>query len=105
MSVYILHLDTPLYHARHYIGWSKNMFTLKKRVGHHADGTARCKFTDAVHRAGITFQLARVFRGRKYDRNFERKLKNRTHIKEYCPVCSGGIVKEYHPRRNHDRSI
>lgn len=99
MSVYILHLDTKLHHAQHYVGWSKNRLTLLERIAHHRNGTARCKFTDALHRVGITFQLARVFAGKQYDRNFERKLKKTKTVRKWCPVCNGGVARPYKPKK------
>ena len=96
--VYILHLDTPLAHARHYVGFSTNKRTLRERLIHHAKGTANCRFTQVLHDLGITFTLARVFRGKKYDRNFERKLKNTHDTARYCPICSGQELP-YTPRR------
>lgn len=86
MTVYILHLDTPLHHAKHYSGFSQNGRTLKQRIAHHENGTARCKFTDALHRLGIGFKLARVFIDA--DRNFERALKNTHNVPYYCPICN-----------------
>lgn len=89
MAVYILHLDTPLHHAKHYVGFSTNRRTLRNRLEHHAHGTANCRFTQVLHQLGITFTLARLFKGNKYDRNFERKLKNTKAVPRYCPICAG----------------
>lgn len=103
MSVYILHFDQPLgsekHQAHHYIGFSENMWTLRARIAHHRAGTSRCNIMEALFKRGIGFQLGRVFRGRKYDRNFERKVKTRTHIAELCTVCNGGVEAPYHPRK------
>jgi len=96
MTVYILHLESPFHHARHYTGFSKNGRTLKVRVGHHENGTARCKFTDALHRNGIHFTLARIFK--QADRNFERKLKKTHNVSRYCPVCNPENWRNYEPK-------
>lgn len=93
--VYILHLTTPLCHARHYVGWTLNGRTLKERIAHHADGTARCRFTEVLHERGIEFTLARVFK--QADRTFERHLKNTNHTARYCPLCNPR-AKAYHPK-------
>lgn len=100
MTVYILHLDTPLHHARHYVGFSQNGRTLTARIEHHRNGTARCSFTNALHRVGITFTLARVFKGA--DRHYERSLKNTKNVSYYCPICNPKAPKTYTPKdKNH----
>ena len=88
MSVYILHLDQPLHHARHYVGFSTNNRTLSERLEHHRKGTAGCRFTEVLRERGISFTLARVFKGSQYDRHFERRLKNTKAVPRYCPICN-----------------
>ena len=83
--VYILHLNTPLAHARHYVGWSKNEQTLSARLDHHATGHG-ARFTKVCVERGITWQLAATLPG---DRNDERALKNKKHTARYCPICKG----------------
>ena len=34
MSVYLLHIEPPYKHARHYIGWSKDFYP-DDRINHH----------------------------------------------------------------------
>lgn len=94
--VYILHLDTPLHHAKHYTGFSTNNRTLAERLEHHRRGTAHCKFTEVLREKGIGFQLARVFPNAS--RTFERMLKNTKQVSRYCPICNPN-PQEYHPRR------
>lgn len=95
--IYILHLDTPLHHARHYVGYSANKRTLNARIEHHRKGTAHCRFTEVLREKGIGFTLARVMEG---DRTMERKIKRTKSVRDYCPICSGGKVREYHPKEN-----
>lgn len=97
MTVYVLHLNTPLKHAKHYVGFVVNGHTLKARIEHHRNGTANCRFTQVLHNLGITFVLARVFRGKKFDRSFERKLKKTHKVTYYCPICAG-VERPYHPK-------
>lgn len=92
--VYILHLDTPLHHAKHYVGFSQNGRTLIQRIAHHRNGTG-AKFTKALREKGIGFQHVRTFHN--VDRNFERKLKNTHNVSIYCPICSKQ-PREYHPK-------
>lgn len=96
MTVYILHLEQPFSHARHYVGFSTNSRTLRDLLEHHRRGTANCNFTRRVMEAGITFVLARVFEGA--DRHFERKLKRTKNTPTYCPICNPSAPKEYKPR-------
>lgn len=98
MSVYILHLNTPLGHARHYVGWAKKV---NKRFEHHKNGCG-ARFTQVCVERGIDFVLARVFEGA--DKSFERKLKNTNNTKDYCPICMGDHVREYKPCL-HDRKV
>lgn len=101
MSVYILHLESPLGHARHYVGWAKQV---NKRIEHHKHGTG-ARFTQVCVERGIDFTLARVFEGA--DRNFERKLKKTHSTKDYCPICMGDKAREYAPKKtcSHDSQI
>lgn len=98
MTVYILHLDTPLHHARHYTGFSTNGWTLRERIEHHRHGTASCNFTRVLHALGISFTLARVFKGKQHDRNFERALKNTKNVPYYCPICNPNAL-QHKPRK------
>lgn len=79
-TVYLIHFDRPLCHARHYIGWAAQ---LDRRLAHHAGGTGS-KLMAAVARAGIGWQVARTWPG---DRFFERRLKNRKNAARLCPIC------------------
>lgn len=98
MAVYILHLDVPLHHARHYVGFSTNERTLQERIEHHRRGTAKCVFTRVLMEKGITFTLARVFRGERFDRTFERKLKR--HI--MCRSTARSAVVKNDPTNHED---
>jgi len=101
--IYILHLDTPLHHARHYVGFSTNAGTLSTRIDHHRAGTANCHFTRALKECGITFTLARVFRGKKYDRNMERQLKRTHNAPRYCPICNPHAPKDIVKKRKNEK--
>lgn len=100
--VYLLHFDAPLgnekHQALHYVGFSQNGRTLKARIEHHQNGSARCSITNALKEKGIGFQLATTFK--KVERAFERKLKNTKKVARYCPICHPEGAQEYHPREN-----
>lgn len=82
IMVYLIHLDKPLAHARHYIGFTNN---LTQRMHDHELGTRGAKFLKAVRDKGINFRVVRTWPDG--DRNFERKLHNRKKSGDLCPVC------------------
>jgi predicted GIY-YIG superfamily endonuclease len=82
LTVYLLHFNTPYYHARHYIGVAED---LKRRLTIHALGKG-ARLMEVITSAGITWQLARTWQG---NRKLERRLKNRKEASLLCPLCSG----------------
>ena len=80
-TVYLLHFDTPLGHAKHYTGWSAN---LSLRLAEHAAGHG-ARLTEVVAAAGIGWTLARTWPG--VTRTYERKLKNQGGASRRCPLC------------------
>jgi predicted GIY-YIG superfamily endonuclease len=80
-TVYLLHFDTPLKHARHYTGWSAN---LSLRLAEHASGHG-ARLTEVVAGLGIGWSLARTWPN--VTRAYERKLKNQGGASRRCPLC------------------
>lgn len=78
--VYLLHFEKPFGHARHYVGWAKD---LEARLSHHGtrDGA---NLMWHVHQAGISWELARVWEGGK---TLERRFHNDGGKARKCPVC------------------
>lgn len=113
-SVYIICLDRPLGHARHYVGFAEDVI---ERILAHADTTwlpfehpidtadgrhisgkklgTGATFMGVVNYHDIRWSLVRVFEGA--DRAFERKLHNTHSTADYCPRCAGTHVRDYHP--------
>jgi hypothetical protein len=81
-SVYLLHFDKPVRHARHYRGWAAD---LEARLRHHAQGTG-AKLTALAVRLGIGWELALVVPG---DKNLERDWHNIGGAAKMCPICKG----------------
>lgn len=83
--IYVLHIDPPLHHARHYVGWTKDK-TVTRRVKEHLTQSGRrpSKLVGAALLAGCTVTLAASFEG---DRELERKLKARGGAASFCPLC------------------
>lgn len=82
--VYLLHFDRPYKHARHYLGYARN---LQLRLARHDEGRG-ARLMAALAREGITYRVARQWKGREADRNFERRLhaRNNNNV-ALCPVC------------------
>ncbi len=96
MTVYLIHFQTNLKHARHYVGYAAHV---NKRLAHHRDGTG-ARILAVCNERGIGYDLARIWEGR--GRDFERKLKNCKHAARYCPICSGEHAREYKPTKDGD---
>jgi predicted GIY-YIG superfamily endonuclease len=79
--VYLIHFDAPLSHARHYIGWTRD---LASRIQRHAEGRGS-PLLRAVTAAGIRWRVARLFKGGK---SLERHLKNYHGAGRLCPYCT-----------------
>lgn len=80
--VYLLHFDEPLHHAKHYIGWTKD---LCQRMREHEKGLG-ARILDYIRSQGKGWVLARVWSG--VSKNWERKLKNLKKATYYCPICN-----------------
>ena len=80
-TVYLLHFDRPLGHAKHYTGWSAN---LPLRLAEHAAGHG-ARLTEVVAAAGIGWTLARTWPNAT--RAKERRLKNSGGASRRCPLC------------------
>ena len=82
-TVYLLHLDPPYQHARHYTGHAEPG-NLNARLAAHAAGTG-ARLMQVIREAGGTFRLARTWPG---SRTRERELKNRHEAPRLCPICT-----------------
>jgi predicted GIY-YIG superfamily endonuclease len=83
--VYLIHLDAPLHHAQHYLGFVADDSMVLERLAKHQAGTGS-KFLRAVNAAGIRYYIARVWPGA--GRTEERKLKNKKKSRTLCPICN-----------------
>ena len=82
MSVYLICFHEPYHHARHYLGYTKNV---KARLEAHRRGTG-AKLLRALNQAGINYEIVKV--RPKGTRTFERLLKNKKNTPKLCPRCS-----------------
>lgn len=90
-TTYLLHLDPPYRHARHYLGFAEGD-GLADRLAEH--GTPHgAKLLAAVKAAGGTWRLVRTWP--QTTRSTERQIKRTRHVPHYCPECQ--------PQRSADR--
>lgn len=81
-GLYLLHLERPLGHAAHYLGWARNR---ADRVQCHLEGAPDASaFMRAVHKAGIKVTWVQFMDGTK---TIERKLKDRHNLANVCLLC------------------
>ena len=81
-TVYLIHFNTPYKHARHYLGYTRD---LDRRITDHLCGMG-ARLMEVITTAGIEWKVVRTWKG---DRNRERQLKNRKEAPALCPICSG----------------
>lgn len=79
-KVYLIHLDKPLKHARHYVGFSED---LPGRLQKHRNGQG-ATFMKAIAKERISWHVSRIWDG---DRTFERMLKDQHNASHLCPTC------------------
>jgi len=80
-TVYLIHLDTPYKHARHYTGWTHD---LDARLEEHRNGRG-ARLMEVIKDAGITWRLARTWPGTRVR---ERAIKDRHEAPRLCPYCT-----------------
>lgn len=89
--IYLVHLDQPFHHAKHYLGFVESDLgeRLDERMERHRRGTGS-KLLRAVAKAGIGWRVVRTWRGTRAD---ERRMKNAKMTPRYCPICSASPTK------------
>jgi predicted GIY-YIG superfamily endonuclease len=90
--IYLIHFDTPLSHARHYIGFVREDDGLDARIAEHRSGQG-ARLLRACNAAGIGWRVVATFPG---DRKAERRMKRWRCIARTCPVCRAEALR----RRN-----
>lgn len=81
-TVYLLHLDPPFQHARHYIGFTT--LDLDERLRRHRTERG-ARLLQAQTRAGGTWRIAKVWIS--VQRGLELVLKRRGGAARICPIC------------------
>lgn len=87
-TVYLIHFETRLKHAGHYLGFATD---LPQRMDQHRGGNG-ARLMEVIAAAGIGWKVVRTWAG---DRSFERRLKRRKNTpRRLCPVCRGQVAYE-----------
>jgi hypothetical protein len=103
-AVYLLHLERPYKHARHYLGHATN---LQARLAQHAAGSG-ARLLQVVKAAGIKWVLARTWLG---GREVERRLSHRDPLwgkrqknsPRLCPICQAQVQAEKEHTDEHNQ--
>lgn len=80
MTVYLIHFETKLAHAQHYLGSTDD---LEARLACHRQGNG-ARLMEVVTEQGIAWRLARTWPG---GRNQECALKRYKKSPRLCPIC------------------
>jgi predicted GIY-YIG superfamily endonuclease len=78
--VYLIHFDRPYKHAKHYLGWTRD---LPARLADHESGRG-ARLMAVIAAAGIGWRLARTWTG---DKARERSIKRTGGKARLCPLC------------------
>lgn len=81
-NVYLIHFESPLCHARHYIGATDDV---EARLERHRKGQG-ANILRVCNEKGIAYKIARVWKSKPI--GFERLLKNRKEAPCLCPICN-----------------
>ncbi len=81
-GLYLLHFQRPHRHARHYLGWSRD---LDARIAAHRKGQG-ARLVEVIIGSGNDFVLARTWPGAA--RSEERRLKRQHNTPRHCPICN-----------------
>ena len=87
-TVYLIHFETRLKHAGHYLGYCDD---LGRRMAQHRSGNG-ARLMEVIAAEGIAWKVVRTWAG---DRAFERRLKRRKNTpRRLCPICMGLVEYE-----------
>lgn len=90
MTVYLVHLDPPYQHAKHYLGFTKHRAgmtvaeSVASRLDYHQRGQGSRLLRAAVA-AGCVLKVTRIWDAGS--RDDERRLKCQSST-PYCPICN-----------------
>lgn len=97
--VYLIHLERPFKHARHYVGSTQNL--LERIRCYRAANADACAFMRAVHRAAIDWDVAAVWsfetieEALTWEYSFKKsgRGKHSRTAARSCPACRESALK------------
>lgn len=94
-TVYLLHFDEPVAHARHYVGWALDV---EARAAEHR-ACRGSPLVAALMAQGGDFVVARTWAG---DRKLKRRIKSWKMGPRLCPVCVALDATSHHTNKGRD---
>ena len=85
-TVYLIHFESKLHRAQHYIGCT--YLGVEERLARHKSGNG-ARLLNACNVLGIEYKVVSTvdFESREEAYAFERKMKARKKARLFCPVC------------------
>jgi predicted GIY-YIG superfamily endonuclease len=80
-TVYLIHFESKLHHAQHYIGFASH--DLFARIRDHRNNHG-ARLLQVLNGAGVQWHVVRTWRG---TRQLERRFKRRKKASALCPIC------------------
>ena len=105
--IYLLHFETALHHAQHYLGSTTNVCD---RLESHAAGNG-AKLTEVLFERNEHWRLAALWQLTDNSSRLalERRIKNHHNGTRYCPICNpdarnpiGTIDVPFYPITSHE---
>jgi predicted GIY-YIG superfamily endonuclease len=84
VTVYILHIEPPYRHAKHYVGYTPAKDVTKRVQEHLKGGDRGSPLIRYAMEAGCTVTLATTMEG---GRDEERRIKRWHKTSQLCPIC------------------
>ena len=96
-GVYLICFDQPFKHARHYLGWAKN---IGQRLKEHRNGHG-ARLLAVVREAEIEWRVIRVWPGET--RALEARFKASHDRVSLCPICGKARRQEKLEQRREQK--
>ena len=87
-TVYLIHLDTAIAHAKHYLGYTA-IEDITKRFARHKSGNG-ARLLQVANERAIDYKIVRMWdcKDAFTARKLERKLKHWHNSPKLCPICN-----------------
>lgn len=87
-EVYLIHLERPYKHAKHYLGYT-SLDSVDARLHRHKSGSG-AKLLQVCNQASIDYTVVRTWQCDNWQsaRKLERRLKAQHNAPRLCPICN-----------------